>query len=163
MLQGWRGCSFRPLREWCPRADLLQKEGRLSLHPWKGLAKGTKVSLRCFHIHPTSVTEQPSSTAGNPRPCACHASEELVAAGTAPATSRVLHLQRCFQSLPAPGGTSSACGFGPMDSGLAAAGRENVGAWLTAHRKDLSVRGLISCSNSLMFVGTGGVLSGKCQ
>lgn len=84
-----------------------------------------------------------------------------MADGTAPATSQVLHLQRCFQSLPAPGGTSSARGFGPMDPGLAAAGRQNVGAWLTAHRKDLSMTGLISCSNFLVFVGTGGVVSGK--
>lgn len=79
-----------------------------------------------------SVTEEPSSTAGDPHSCTCHASlEEPVAARTAPATSQVLHLQWCFQSLPTPAGTSSAHGFGPMDPGLAAAVRENAGAWLT--------------------------------
>lgn len=62
-------------------------------------------------------------------------------AGTAPATSQVLHLQWSFQSLPAPGGTSSARGFGPMDPGLAAAGRENVGAWLTAQEGSILVQG----------------------
>lgn len=57
--------------------------------------------------------------------------------GTALATSQELHLQRCFQSLPAPGGTSSARGFGPMDPGLAAAGREDVGAWLAAQEESI--------------------------
>lgn len=124
--------ALGPLGQWCPQVDLLQEEGHLSLHPWKGLARCTKASPWCFHIRPTSVTEQPSSTAGDPHSHTCHASEELVVTGTAPASSQELHLQCCFQSLPAPGGTSSACGFGPMDPELAAAGRENVGAWLAA-------------------------------